>query len=126
MIGKQIAHFVIEARLGAGGMGEVYKARDTRLGRSVAVKMLPEAFARDPERVARFEREAKLLASLNHPNIAALYGLERADGRPYLIMELVEGDTLAERIERFSPSTWWGCSRTGPAFIAVEMTRTGH
>jgi serine/threonine-protein kinase len=100
MIGKQIAHFQIEARLGSGGMGEVYQARDMRLGRSVAVKMLPEEFARDPERTARLEREAKLLASLNHPNIAALYGLEQADGRHFLIMELVEGDTLAEQIQR--------------------------
>ncbi len=100
MIGKQIAHFQIEARLGAGGMGEVYQARDTRLGRSVAVKMLPEAFARDPERIARFEREAKLLASLNHANIAALYGLEHVDGQHLLIMELVPGDTLAEQIQR--------------------------
>ena len=81
-------------------MGEVYQARDTRLGRSVAVKMLPEVFERDPERVARFEREAKLLASLNHPNIAALYGLEQSDGKHFLVMELVEGETLAERIRR--------------------------
>jgi Tol biopolymer transport system component len=103
MIGKTIAHFEIEAHLGAGGMGEVYRARDTRLGRSVAVKMLPEAFALDPERIARFEREAKLLAALNHSNIAALYGLERSGGEPvlnFLVMELVEGDTLAERIAR--------------------------
>src|SRR5437762_2371717 len=100
MIGKQIAHYQIESQLGAGGMGEVYRARDTRLGRSVAVKTLPEIFARDPERIARFEREAKLLASLNHANIAALYGLEQADGQHFLVMELVEGETLAERIRR--------------------------
>src|SRR5215475_7081830 len=100
MIGKAVAHFQIEARLGAGGMGEVYQARDTRLGRSVAVKMLPEVFARDADRVARFEREAKLLASLNHANIAALYGMEQADGKHFLVMELVEGETLAERITR--------------------------
>jgi serine/threonine-protein kinase len=100
MIGRTIAHYEIEARLGSGGMGDVYRARDSRLGRSVAVKTLPDAFAHDPDRVARFEREAKLLASLNHPNIAALYGLEQAAGQHFLVMELVEGDTLAERIAR--------------------------
>jgi eukaryotic-like serine/threonine-protein kinase len=81
-------------------MGEVYQAHDSRLGRSVAVKMLPDAFAQDPERISRLEREAKLLASLNHPNIAALYGMDEADGTHFLIMELVEGETLAERIQR--------------------------
>jgi len=100
MIGKQLLHFSIESHLGAGGMGEVYQARDTKLGRSVAVKILPELFARDPERISRFEREAKLLASLNHANIAALYGLEQADGKHFLVMELVEGDTLGQRIAR--------------------------
>src|SRR5262249_60699751 len=100
MIGKTIAHYQIEALLGAGGMGEVYQARDTRLGRSVAVKMLPEIFAKDPERVARFEREAKLLASLNHANIAALYGMEESGGQHFLVMELVEGQTLADRLPR--------------------------
>jgi serine/threonine-protein kinase len=100
MIGKQLLQFLIEAQLGAGGMGEVYQARDTKLGRSVAVKILPELFASDPERIARFEREAKLLASLNHANIAALYGLEQADGKHFLVMELVEGDTLGQRIAR--------------------------
>jgi eukaryotic-like serine/threonine-protein kinase len=100
MIGKQVAQYLIEGDLGAGGMGEVYQARDTRLGRSVALKMLPEMFARDPERVARFDREAKVLASLNHANIAALHGFEQADGKSFLVMELVEGATLADRIER--------------------------
>ena len=100
MIGKQVAHYVIESDLGAGGMGEVYLARDTRLGRKVAIKMLPEMFARDPERLARFDREARVLASLNHANIAALHGFEQADGKSFLVMELVEGQTLAERIER--------------------------
>jgi serine/threonine protein kinase len=83
MIGKELLHYHIEAQLGAGGMGEVFQARDTKLGRAVAVKILPEMFARDPERVSRFEREAKLLASLNHANIAALYGLEHADGKHF-------------------------------------------
>jgi len=100
MIGKRLAHYQIEGRLGAGGMGEVYRASDTRLGRSVAVKVLPEAFAQDPERIARFEREAKVLASLNHPNIAALYGFERFEETHFLVMELVEGETLAERLQR--------------------------
>ena len=98
MIGKTLAHYEIEGALGAGGMGEVYLARDTRLGRAVAVKVLPETLAKDPERIARFEREAKVLASLNHPNIASLHGLEEFEGRHFLVMELVEGETLAERI----------------------------
>ena len=81
-------------------MGEVYRARDTKLGRAVAIKVLPEAFAFDADRVARFEREAKVLASLHHPHIAALYGMELSHGRHFLIMELVEGETLAERLQR--------------------------
>ncbi|HEV2118456.1 MAG TPA: protein kinase [Terriglobales bacterium] len=96
----KVGPYEIAAPLGAGGMGEVYRARDTRLGRDVALKVLPEAFARDSERMARFEREAKVLASLNHPNIAAIYGLEDSNRSRALIMELVEGPTLAERIER--------------------------
>jgi serine/threonine protein kinase/Tol biopolymer transport system component len=91
-------HEIVEP-LGAGGMGEVYRARDTRLGRDVALKVLPQAFARDRERMARFDREAKILASLNHPNIASLYGLEESNSTPALVMELVEGPTLAERIK---------------------------
>src|SRR5262252_4846134 len=88
--GQRLGAYEILARLGAGGMGEVYRARDTKLGREVAVKPLPEAFACDPERMARFEREAKVLASLNHPHIAQIYGIE--DNA--FIMELVEGETL--------------------------------
>ena len=84
--------------IGAGGMGEVYRARDTRLGRDVALKVLPEAFAADAERMARFEREAKVLASLNHPHIASIYGLEESNRMRALVMELVEGPMLAERI----------------------------
>src|SRR5262249_17508788 len=86
--------------LGAGGMGEVYRARDTRLDRSVALKSLPQAFVTDAERLARFEREAKLLASLNHPNIAGIHGLEDAGGAPYLVLEFIEGETLADRLAR--------------------------
>ncbi len=96
--GTQIGSYQVVALLGAGGMGEVYRARDTRLNRDVAMKILPEAFARDSERMARFEREARLLASLNHPNIAAIYGLEESGPIRALVMELVEGSTLGERI----------------------------
>src|SRR5437667_11088360 len=98
--GTRLGTYEILAPLGAGGMGEVYRARDTRLGREVAIKGLPVAFAQHPERLARFEREARLLASLNHPGIAVLYGLEDADGSPYLVLELVEGETLAQRLTR--------------------------
>jgi eukaryotic-like serine/threonine-protein kinase len=97
--GSKLGCYEILATLGAGGMGEVYRARDTRLARDVAIKMVSAAFARDPERVARFEREAKLLASLNHPNIAAIYGVEESGEAPALIMELVEGLTLADRLK---------------------------
>jgi hypothetical protein len=100
MIAQTIAHYRIQVKIGAGGMGEVYRATDTRLGRDVAIKVLPEALARDVERMARFEREAKLLASVNHPNIASIYGLEESNGIRALVMELVEGVTLAERIKR--------------------------
>jgi serine/threonine-protein kinase len=90
----------VENLLGAGGMGEVYRARDTRLGRAVAIKVLPEEFASDPERVARLEREARVLAALNHSNIATLHGLEESERRHFLVMELVEGETLEERLKR--------------------------
>ena len=99
-LGGRLGAYEIVEMIGAGGMGEVYRATDTKLGRSVAVKVLPEAFAADPERIVRFEREARLLASLNHPHIAALYGMEQDGGRHFLIMELVEGETLAERLRR--------------------------
>jgi Tol biopolymer transport system component len=98
MIDETLSHFKITAKLGEGGMGEVYRAADTKLGRDVAIKVLPQAVSDDPERLARFEREAKVLASLNNPNIAAIYGLEEADGQRFLVLELVEGPTLAERI----------------------------
>src|SRR5262245_2024399 len=100
MIGKTIAHYQIEARIGEGGMGVVYRARDTQLHRDVALKVLPEHFATDPERLERFQREALLLASLNHPNIAHIYGLERSGSSGCIVMELVEGETLAERVKR--------------------------
>ncbi len=100
MIGKALAHYEITAQIGKGGMGEVYQAKDTKLGRDVAIKVLPEEFAQAPDRVARFQREAKLLAALNHPNIAAIYGLEEFEDTHFLVMELIEGDTLADRIKR--------------------------
>jgi serine/threonine-protein kinase len=98
MIGTRLAHYEITAHLGTGGMGEVYQATDGKLGRSVAIKLLPRAFANDEERVARFEREARVLASLNHPNIATIHGLEESGAQKFLVMELVPGETLAERI----------------------------
>ena len=100
MIGTKLAHYEITAHLGSGGMGDVYQATDSKLGRSVAIKLLPEAFARDSDRVSRFEREARMLAALNHPNIAAIHGFEDSGGRKFLVMELVPGETLAERIAR--------------------------
>ncbi len=98
--GTKLGAYEIQSPLGAGGMGEVYRARDTRLGRDVALKVLPEAFARDAERLGRFRREAQVLASLNHPNIAAIYGFEDSGATHALVMELVEGPTLAERIKQ--------------------------
>jgi serine/threonine-protein kinase len=100
MIGTRLAHYEIMAHLGSGGMGDVYQATDTKLSRSVAIKFLPEAFSHDSERVARFQREARVLASLNHPNIAAIHGVEEIDTRHFLVMELVPGETLADRIKR--------------------------
>src|SRR5262245_5739618 len=97
---QRIGGYPIERELGRGGMGIVYLGRDTRLGRAVAIKVLPDAFAADPERLARFDREAKLLASLHHPHIAGIYGLEESDGQRFLALEYVEGPTLAERLER--------------------------
>src|SRR6266852_1943016 len=96
--GNKLGPYEIQSPLGAGGMGEVYRARDPRLARDVALKVLPEAFAADTERMARFEREAKVLASLNHPNVAAIYGFEESNSVRALVLELVEGPTLAERI----------------------------
>jgi eukaryotic-like serine/threonine-protein kinase len=100
MIGQRLLHYEIVEKLGEGGMGVVYRARDTKLGRDVALKFLPEAFTSDPDRLARFEREAKALASLNHPHVAAIYGLDEAGGTRFLVMEMVEGETLAQRISR--------------------------
>src|ERR1700674_5589077 len=96
--GNRIGVYEVVALIGAGGMGEVYRARDTRLKRDVAIKILPDGFATDPDRLARFQREAELLATLNHPNIAAVYGLEESGPTTAIVLELVEGETLAARL----------------------------
>jgi serine/threonine protein kinase len=101
-IGQTLSHYGIVEKIGAGGMGAVHRVKDQKLGREVAIKVLPEEFARDTDRVVRFQREAKLLASLNHQNIAAIYGLEESAGTSFLVLELVEGETLAERLKRGS------------------------
>ncbi len=98
--GMRLGAYEIVAPLGAGGMGEVYRARDAKLGRDVALKILPYSVAQDAERVARFKREAQVLASLNHPHIAAIYGFDESDGTQFLVLELVEGETLADRLKR--------------------------
>src|SRR5439155_1173610 len=99
-IGTQLGCHEIIALLGKGGMGEVYRARDMKLKREVAIKILPEEFSRDRDRLSRFQREAEVLASLNHPNIAAIYDIEEVNDTRFLVLELVEGATLAERIQR--------------------------
>src|ERR1700687_4970041 len=98
--GTRLGTYEVLAQIGAGGMGEVYQARDTKLGRDVAIKVLPEAFAHDPDRLSRFQREAKMLAALNHPTIATIHGLEQSNGTSYLVMELVSGETLQQRLAR--------------------------
>src|SRR5262249_14794208 len=99
-IGKQLGSHGITALLGKGGMGEVYRARDLKLKREVAIKILPDEFSRDADRVSRFQREAEVLASLNHPNIAQIYGLEESNNTRCIVMELVDGETLQERLKR--------------------------
>jgi serine/threonine protein kinase len=99
-VGQHLGLYEIKAHLGSGGMGDVYRARDTQLKRDVAIKMLPPEFSRDPDRVARFQREAVALAALNHPNIAAIHDLDTIDGTPFLVLEFVEGETLAARLRR--------------------------
>ena len=99
-VGDRVGSYSVTAKIGEGGMGEVYRARDTKLDRDVALKVLPEAFTSDPDRVARFEREARVLASLNHPNIGAIYGFEESGATKALVLELVEGPTLADRIKQ--------------------------
>src|ERR1700686_3011446 len=97
--GTKLGPHEVVAQIGAGGMGEVYQAHDTKLGRDVAIKVLPANFVNDPERLSRFQREARMLAALNHPNIATIYGLEQCGGVTCLVMELIPGETLAERVK---------------------------
>jgi Tol biopolymer transport system component len=113
-LGAQLAHFTILRLLGTGGMGEVYEARDAKLGRAVAIKVLRDPVLEAPERLVRFEREARLLASLNHPNIAAIYGLEEAEGTRFLVLELVPGDTVADVLNK------------GPIAVAEALTLFGQ
>jgi serine/threonine protein kinase len=96
--GTRLGPYEVLALIGAGGIGEVYRARDTKLGRDVALKILPDSFVEDPERVARFRREAQVLAALNNPHIGAIYGLDEADGQQFLVLELVDGESLNKRI----------------------------
>jgi serine/threonine protein kinase len=98
MIGRTLAHYYITAAIGAGGMGEVFRATDTRLGRAIALKVLPADMARDPERLARFQREARAVAALNHPHIVTIHSVEESDGIHFLTMELVEGQSVAQLI----------------------------
>ena len=98
MTQQTLGSFQVISIVGRGGMGEVYRARDTKLKRDVAIKILPEEFSQNPDRVVRFQREAEVLASLNHPNIAAIHSLEEVEGSRFLVLEFVEGETLAERI----------------------------
>src|ERR1700739_2857813 len=114
LVGGEMGCYQILSLLGAGGMGEVYEARDTKLGRNVAIKVLPAAFVNDPERLSRLQREARMLAALNHPNIATIYGLEHSDSVHFLIMELVPGETLAERLQ------------TGPLRIEETLKAAGQ
>jgi eukaryotic-like serine/threonine-protein kinase len=122
LIGRQIGPYHIQSLLGQGGMGEVYRARDSALRRNVAIKVLPRLFVNEPDRLTRFMREAQVLAALSHPHIGAIYGLEHVDGVPALVLELVEGETLATRMKRGgSPArstddreTDCGCARRRP------------
>ncbi len=98
LIGRRLGAYSVRALLGVGGMGEVYRAHDSTLGREVAIKILPEVWSADPDRQTRFDREARVLASLNHPNIGSIYGIHESDGIRALVLELVEGETLAERL----------------------------
>lgn len=120
--GTKIGPYDIRGVLGFGGMGEVYRARDARLGREVALKVLPQAVATDPQRIARFEREAQLLASLNHPHIASIYGFEDSDGVHALVLELVESQTLAERIGKGNPPSTKPCPLPGKS-LRLSSTR---
>src|SRR6185503_10787066 len=120
MIGKALGPYRVLDRLGAGGMGEVWRATDSRLRREVAIKVLPAEFSEDAERLARFEREARILAQLHHPNIASVFGLEEGEGVLALVMELVEGPTLAERLKNGALSVEETLSIAGQIAEALE------
>ena len=124
-IGAKLGPYEILSAIGAGGMGEVYRAKDTKLGRDVALKILPELFAHDPDRLARFKREAQVLASLNHPNIAAIYGFEESGSVQALVLELVEGPTLAEIIARRNATDSGQSSRTTAPSEGEARQRAG-
>jgi serine/threonine protein kinase len=121
--GVRLGPYEIQAPLGAGGMGEVYRARDTRLGREVAIKILPEFFARDPERLHRFERETRAVATLNHPNILAIYDVGQHESVPFLVSELLEGESLRQPLER-GPCPIGRQSNTGSRSLRVWRQRT--
>ena len=124
-LGETLGPYQVLEKLGEGGMGEVYRARDTKLGRDVAIKVLPAAFTADRDRLTRFEREARVLASLNHPHIGAIYGLEDADGIQALVLELIEGETLAEYMVRLKADTT-GAGKSGAGKSVVSgFSRTG-
>ena len=123
MTGQSIGGYRLDALLGAGGMGEVYRSHDAKLGRDVAIKILPPAFTSHPDRLARFEREARMLAALNHPNICAIYGFEEADDVRFLVLELVEGVTLAQHLANEISRHQKGSGlphRTGPGCRAAD------
>jgi serine/threonine protein kinase len=129
--GSSLGSYEIIALLGAGGMGEVYRAKDTKLGRDVALKILPATFTNDPERVASFRREAQVLASLNHPHIGQIYGLEEANGTQFLVLELVDGEslertTVAERAEMGRPTRSAAGVSSDNSFDSFAAARTDH
>ena len=129
MIHQSIAHYQITAKLGQGGMGEVYRATDTKLDREVAIKVLPESFAQDRERLARFEQEAKTLANMNHSNIASVFGFENTENKSALVLELVEGEDLSERLKRGPVSveeTIQICSQIAQALEAAHQKGVIH
>jgi serine/threonine-protein kinase len=124
--GTRLGPYEVVAQIGVGGMGEVYRATDTKLKHQVALKILPAALASDPDRLARFQREAEVLAALNHPNIAAIHGLEETDGVKALVMELVEGPTLADRIAQGAIPIDEALPIAKQVAEALEAARTGH
>src|SRR6266496_1099071 len=124
--GSRLGPYEILSLLGSGGMGEVYRARDTKLDREVAIKVLPELFVSDPERIARFQREAKTLAALNHPHIGGIYGLEDTDGVRALVLELVEGPTLEEKLHHGSGLMADGYGPSRPSTIGDQPSAISH